>query len=121
MVPNAPRALMIYVSVAGKGKASMIALLEDSNLKLTDSIDTGNGKYKFYNSVMADHKPGGYGVISVKQAFEVSSNIAISKMVYSQFGSDPQKYIDYISSIGLAQPLGFQMIGEGIPKVKNQS
>jgi len=99
--------------------ASMIALLEDSNLKLTDSIDTGDGKYKFYNSVMPDHKPGGYGTISVKQAFEYSSNIAVSKMVYAQFGSDPQKYIDYISSMGLAQPLGFQMIGEGIPKVKN--
>ena len=101
--------------------ASIIALLEDSNLKLTDSIDTGKGGYKFYNSVMRDHKPGGYGTISVKQAFEYSSNIAISKMVYSQFGSDPQRYIDYISSFGLSQPLGFQMIGEGIPKIKNPS
>jgi cell division protein FtsI (penicillin-binding protein 3) len=101
--------------------ASMIALLEDSNLKLTDSIDTGDGKHKFYNSTMPDHKPGGYGKISVKQAFEVSSNIAISKMVYARFGSDPQRYIDYINSFGLSQPLGFQMIGEGMPKIKNPS
>jgi len=99
----------------------MIALLEDSKLKLTDSIDTGNGAYKFYNSTMRDHKPGGYKTISVKQAFEFSSNIAISKMVYSQFGSDPQRYIDYIHSFGLSQPLGFQMIGEGIPKIKSPS
>ena len=70
---------------------------------------------------MRDHKPGGYKTISVKQAFEFSSNIAISKMVYSQFGSDPQRYIDYINSFGLSQPLGFQMIGEGIPKIKNPS
>lgn len=101
--------------------ASMMALLEDSNLKLSDSIETGDGAYKFYNQTMRDHKPGGYGKISVKQAFEVSSNIAISKMIYTQFGSDPQKYIDYIHSFGLAQPLGFQMIGEGIPKIKNPS
>lgn len=101
--------------------ASMIALLEDSKLKLTDSIDTGKGAYKFYNQTMRDHKPGGYGMISVSQAFELSSNIAVSKMIYSQFGSDPQRYIDYISSIGLTQPLGFQMIGEGIPKIKNPS
>ena len=99
----------------------MLALLEDSKLKLTDSIDTGKGAYKFYNSTMRDHKPGGYKTISVKQAFEFSSNIAISKMVYSQFGSDPQRYIDYINSFGLSQPLGFQMIGEGIPKIKNPS
>jgi len=101
--------------------ASIIALLEDSNLQLTDSIDTGEGAYKFYNQTMRDHKPGGYGTISVKQAFEFSSNIAISKMVYSQFGSDPQKYIDYINGFGLSQPLGFQMVGEGIPKIKNPS
>jgi cell division protein FtsI (penicillin-binding protein 3) len=102
--------------------ASIIALLEDSNLQLTDSIETGEGAYKFYNQTMRDHKPGGYGTISVKQAFEFSSNIAISKMVYSQFGSDPQKYIDYINSFWLCHsPLGFQMIGEGIPRIKNPS
>lgn len=101
--------------------ASIIALLEDSNLQLTDSIDTGNGGYKFYNQTMRDHKPGGYGVISVRQAFEYSSNIAISKLIDSQFGSDPQRFIDYINSFGLSQPLGFQMIGEGIPKIKNPS
>jgi cell division protein FtsI (penicillin-binding protein 3) len=98
--------------------ASMIALLEDSKIKLTDTIDTGKGAYKYYNQTMRDHKPGGYGKISVKQAFEYSSNIAISKMIYNQFGSDPQRYIDYISSFGLSQPLGFQMVGEGIPKIK---
>lgn len=101
--------------------ASMIALLEDSKLKLSDSIDTGKGAYKFYNQTMRDHKPGGYGMISVSQAFEFSSNIAVSKMIYSQFGSDPQRYVDYINSIGLTQPLGFQMVGEGIPKIKNPS
>jgi cell division protein FtsI (penicillin-binding protein 3) len=99
--------------------ASMMALLEDSHLQLSDSIDTGNGGYKYYDQTMWDHKPGGYGKISVKQAFEVSSNIAISKMVYAQFGSDPQRYIDYIHAFGLAQPLGFQMIGEGVPRIKN--
>lgn len=99
--------------------ASMIALLEDSNLKLTDSIETGKGAYKFYDQTMRDHKPGGYGTISVKKAFEHSSNIAISKMVSNQFGSDPQRYINYIHSFGLSQPLGFQMIGEGIPNIKN--
>ena len=101
--------------------ASMIALLEDSNVKLTDSIETGNGEYNFYNQTMRDHKPGGYGTISVKEAFELSSNIAISKMVNSQFGSDPQRFINYINSFGLSQPLGFQMIGEGIPKIKTPS
>lgn len=101
--------------------ASIMALLEDSNLKLSDSIDTGDGAYKFYNQTMRDHKPGGYGTLSVREAFEVSSNIAISKLVVAQFGKNPQKYIDYVNSFGLSQPLGFQMLGEGMPKIKSPS
>lgn len=98
--------------------ASMIALLEDSNLQLTDSIDTGEGAYEFYDRTMRDHKRGGYGKITVQHAFEVSSNIAISKLIENQFGLNPQRYIDYITKMGLTEPLGFQMVGEGIPYIK---
>lgn len=99
--------------------ASMIALFEDSNVKLSDSIDTGNGEYKFYQHTMRDHKPGGYGRITVQEAFEKSSNIAIAKMVEAHFGLQPQRFVDYLVDMGLSQPLGFQMKGEGIPLIKN--
>ena len=55
--------------------ASMMALFEDSKLELNDSIDTGDGEYKFYTEIMRDHKEGGYGKITVKDVFEQSSNI----------------------------------------------
>ncbi len=98
--------------------ASMIALFEDTYLSLDDSIDTGDGAYKFYNSVMRDHKPGGYGRISVRQAFEYSSNIGISKMVYARFGDHPARFVQYLKEMGLMQPLGFQMVGEAVPRIK---
>jgi len=101
--------------------ASMIALLEDTKLKLSDSIDTGDGVYKFYNNEMRDHKPGGYGKMSVRDAFELSSNIAISKMIYNHFGDNPERFIEYLKEMHLDQPLGFQMIGEGIPRIKETS
>jgi len=99
--------------------ASIIALLEDTKVKLTDSIETGDGVYKYYDHEMRDHKPGGYGKISVRQAFEVSSNIAISKMIYNHFGGKPERFIEYLKEMRLDQPLGFQMVGEGIPKIKD--
>ena len=49
--------------------ASMMALLEDSQIRLSDSIDTGKGAYQFYDKTMRDHKRGGYGVISVAETF----------------------------------------------------
>ena len=66
--------------------ASMIALLEDSKLKLHDSIDTGNGSFKFFNETMRDHKKGGFGTLSIQEAFEKSSNIGIAKLIQNHFG-----------------------------------
>ena len=99
--------------------ASMIALLEQSNINLTDSIDTGEGKYKFYDQTMEDHKPGGYGMITVKEAFEKSSNIGIAKLVNQNFGSNPLRFYNLMEDMGLTKPLGFQMIGEGKPYIKH--
>ncbi|MFT4737338.1 MAG: cell division protein FtsI (penicillin-binding protein 3) [Cyclobacteriaceae bacterium] len=101
--------------------ASMIALLEESNMKLSDTVDTGDGSYHFFNEVMKDHKPGGYGVLTLQEVFEKSSNIGVAKLINAQFGHEPEKFISYLNSIGLSQPLGFQMIGEGKPYIKTPS
>ncbi|MBR10308.1 MAG: cell division protein [Rickettsiales bacterium] len=99
--------------------ASMIALLEDSDIELTDTVDTGNGAMKFFNETMRDHKPGGYGVLTVQEVFEKSSNIGTAKLITKQFGAKPSRYTDYIKKIGLDKPLGFQMVGEGVPYIKD--
>lgn len=99
--------------------ASMIALLEDSKIQLTDSVDTGDGTMKFFDETMKDHKPGGYGMLTVKEVFEKSSNIGTAKLITDHFGNNPSRYTDYIKNIGLDKPLGFQMVGEGIPYIKD--
>jgi cell division protein FtsI (penicillin-binding protein 3) len=99
--------------------ASMIALFEDKDLDLDHVINTGNGKFQFYDQIMTDSKPGGYGKLTVKQAFAKSSNVAISRMVFEHFKSTPEKYIEYIKQMKLDQPLGFQMQGEAVPYIKN--
>ncbi len=97
--------------------ASYMALLEERDIKLSDSIDTGDGEYKFYKDKVRDHKPGGYGTISVRDAFEKSSNIAIAKLIDETFRENPQRFLDYLKTMGLTQPLGFQMVGEGKPNI----
>lgn len=99
--------------------ASMIVLLEETNVSLDDSIETGNGRYQYYDRIMPDHKPGGFGKITVKEAFAKSSNIGISKLVVSHFGNSPQRFVDHLKSMGLGKPLGFQMTGEGHPYIKD--
>lgn len=101
--------------------ASMIALFEEANTSLYDSIDTGDGTKQFYDQVMKDHKPGGYGVLSVQQVFEKSSNIGTATLIENEFGNKPHVFIDYMNSMGLTKSLGFQLIGEGKPYIKNPS
>jgi cell division protein FtsI (penicillin-binding protein 3) len=101
--------------------ASMLALLEEDKIELTDSVDTGEGTYVFADRTMEDasaHK-GGYGKLTVQEVFEKSSNVGVSKLVEQYFGQNPQKFIDVIKATGFGQPLDFQMKGEAIPYIKN--
>ncbi len=97
--------------------ASVIALFEDTNLSLQDSVATGNGVHHFYDRVMPDYKVGGFGTITVREAFAYSSNIAISSLVDHHFGLKPERYIDYLQGMGLANRSGFQLAGEGDPYI----
>ena len=99
--------------------ASMIALFENSNVGLNDSVKTGNGKFDFYDQTMEDHKPGGYGTLTVKEVFEKSSNIGTAKLITEHFASNPEKFYTALEDMGLTNPLGFQMIGEGKPYIKH--
>lgn len=98
--------------------ASMMALMEDGFIKLSDTVSTGDGTLKFYNQVMRDAHTGGYGRISMKQAFEKSSNVAISKKVWEFYKNDPEKFVKRMHQFHLDRPLGLQLPGEGAPRIK---
>jgi cell division protein FtsI (penicillin-binding protein 3) len=99
--------------------ASIMAVLEENkDITLTDSINTGDGKYLFYEEcVMTDATKGGYGIISVRDVFERSSNIGISKLVFKTFMNKPEKYITYLDKFGFDKALPFQMEGIGAPRL----
>jgi cell division protein FtsI (penicillin-binding protein 3) len=99
--------------------ASVIALFEETDINLADTIDTGSGEYEFYDRVMRDSKPGGHGKITLQHAFEKSSNIAISKKVNEYFGAKPEKFLEYIRNMGLTEPVLFQLDGVAKPYFKS--
>lgn len=97
---------------------SMLALLEENKVNLNETIETGNGAHRFYNQTMYDAKRGGFGTITIREAFEKSSNVAISKLVDMHFGSSPSKFLAYVEKAGLQEPFGIQLEGEGKPFFK---
>ncbi|HSV88356.1 MAG TPA: penicillin-binding protein [Bacteroidales bacterium] len=95
--------------------ASMIALLEDGKVKPEDIVHTGNGEILFSDRIMRDARPEGFGSITVQNVFEVSSNVGISKLVHQAYRTNPGRFIELIRSMGLGQPLGIEISGEGMP------
>ncbi len=97
---------------------SMLAFLEETSAALTDTIDTGDGRFQFYDRIMKDVKKGGFGELTVQEVFERSSNIGMARLVDDTFGKNPQKFVDYVHKLSLSQPLGLQMMGVGVPLIK---
>lgn len=70
--------------------ASLLAALETKAVKLSDTIDVGNGILAIGKDTLCDHNwhKGGYGKITVEQGFGVASNIANYKIAEKAFESE---------------------------------
>lgn len=101
--------------------ASILAVLEDKKVKLTDSLFTGEGYTRYYNRDMKDVHKIGNGRITVRDAFEQSSNVGISRIIHESYKEHPEQFINRLYSMSLNEPLGIKIKGEGTPKIKHPS
>ncbi|NRA48996.1 MAG: transpeptidase family protein [Phaeodactylibacter sp.] len=108
--------------------ASVLALLEDGYLTLDDSIRIYNGKAEFYEETMEDASPYSYRLdtISLRDAFEISSNVGIAKTVEQYYGEKNSKnndegaarFVRRLKQFNLHQPIGVEIEGEANPYIK---
>lgn len=97
---------------------AIMAALEDGRVRLSDSVDTEGGVYRYYDQVMRDAHAGGYGRITVRKAFEKSSNVGISKTIEKAYGKEPDRFVDRLHQMRLDRKLGLPIPGEGEPLIK---
>lgn len=98
---------------------SMLTLLEEFNINLQDEVDIGDGWTVYFDQTMQDVHKIGDGVITLREAFEKSSNVGISKIVYKYFSEQPEQFIERIYKTGLHNPLGIEIPGEQKPFIKH--
>jgi cell division protein FtsI (penicillin-binding protein 3) len=97
--------------------ASLIVLLEDAGMSLSDTIDTGSGSERVNGYIETDTRRGGYGLQSLKGVFEHSSNIGFAKAVTEHYNSNPQRFVDQLRKLGLDKDLEFQISGAARTKL----
>lgn len=98
--------------------ASMIALLEDGHVRPESTVDVKNGVTEYYGHKVIDSQHDALGVITVQRAFEVSSNVGITKLVNDNYQKKPELFINRLYEMGLNQKLGIEIQGEGQPNIK---
>ena len=97
---------------------SVIAALEDKVIDTNYVVDTDKGILTFYDRYkVRDSRRGGYGKISVSEAFEVSSNTGIVKIIDEFYRKNPEKFVNRLYNMGLGNRLGLSIKGEGIPVI----
>ncbi|TYA84472.1 penicillin-binding protein [Seonamhaeicola marinus] len=94
---------------------AVAAALEDKVIDTSDVVDTEKGILTYYGKKVRDSKWGGYGKISVSEAFEVSSNTGIVKAIYNAYKDKPSKFVDRLYDMNLNDTLAIPIIGEGKP------
>ena len=98
--------------------ASYLSLLEDNKVDTNSMVATGDGTYRIPGHTIRDSH-GGIGTVTVKKAFEESSNVAIAKMINAAYQNDQGKFSEHLYKWGLNKKLMLQIPGEGQPVIKN--
>ncbi len=101
--------------------ASMMVLLEDNKIRLRDTMNIGNGQMMYYSRTMKDVYPIRNGRITVREAFEKSSNVAVSKLVWNAYKDNPSHFIERLYAMNLNQAAGLDIPGERKPYIKHPS
>ena len=99
---------------------SLMTLLDDAKANINEIIDTEDGTAYIGSAKVkvSDTKRGGYGKISLRRVFEVSSNIGFAKAVNKYYADSPEKFTDYLYKLGINKPFELQLEGEAEPVIR---
>jgi cell division protein FtsI (penicillin-binding protein 3) len=98
--------------------ATLMALIEDGKADINQTVNA-SGQYHFYDRKLEDSNNGnGYGKITLKNAFELSSNV-IARIADEAYKDNPQAFINRLKSFGLGDALGLDLVGEKTPTLND--
>lgn len=81
--------------------ATLLAALETGKVHLDDTVDTGDGVCVVGNDTLFDHnwRRGGYGKMTIRQAFAQNSVVGIYKMAVKAFSDNMEEYLSKVREI----------------------
>src|SRR5882757_141247 len=83
--------------------ATMLSLLEDKKVTLNDNLNIEGGKWEVNGRTVYDSEPHENKTFTVKEAFEISSNVAMAKLAVANYTSNPNQFVDHLKKLRLNQ------------------
>ncbi len=99
--------------------ATMLSLLEDENVKLSDKVNLEKGRWKYSTRTVFDSEQHGKTDVTVKDAFKFSSNVGMAKLVAEHYVKNPDGFIRHLKRLRLHEKSGIDLVGETSPVIKN--
>jgi len=98
---------------------TMLTVLEDKKVKLNDMVNLEGGVWKTAGRTVYDSEKHGRTVVTVKQAFELSSNVGMAKLMVSYYSGRPSQYLNHLHRLQLDTATGIDLLGESRPIIPN--
>lgn len=98
--------------------ATAAALMEDGLVNNNTLVEVGNGIAKFYNLTIKDHEEPEAPQITLKRAIEVSSNVAMARLAFDNYASNPEKFYNHLKDFGFTQKVGIELQGAAVPVLR---
>lgn len=99
--------------------ATVIAVLEDRYATMNSMVNMDGGHWQVGRRTVFDSEPHpGPQNVTIKHAFELSSNVGMAKIAYQFYNRQPNKFVGHLKRLRLDQFTGIDLIGEGRPVIK---
>jgi cell division protein FtsI (penicillin-binding protein 3) len=93
--------------------ATMMALLEDKKINLNTMVDLEGGIWRVAGQTVFDSEQSGHRGVTAKQAFELSSNVGMAKLVSAYYSGQPSQFINRLKQMQMDTLTGIDLVGEG--------
>ena len=97
--------------------ATLMSLLEDKKVTLNDMVDLEGGVWKVAGQTVFDSEQSGHRGVTVKQAFELSSNVGMAKLATNAYTNHPSQFINDLIKMRMDTVTGIDLVGEGKPTI----
>ncbi len=96
--------------------ATMLALLDDGKINLNSTVDLQKGSWAFAkNATVFDAEIHGRNFVTAQEAFELSSNVGMAKLIWNSYATNPYQYINKLHLLKLDTLTGIDLVGERSP------